>query len=47
VSYPGIEEVRRYIANQEEHHRTKSCQDELRAFFPRHELMFDERYVWD
>ena len=47
VSHSGVEAVRRYIANQEEHHRKTSFQDELRAFFRRHEIEFDERYVWD
>ncbi len=39
--------VKSYIANQDEHHRTKTFQDELRAFFRRHGIKFDERYVWD
>jgi REP element-mobilizing transposase RayT len=47
VSQSNVEDVKRYIANQEEHHRRTSFQDELRAFFRRHEIVFDERYVWD
>lgn len=39
--------VRRYIANQEEHHRTATFQDELRRLFREHQVEFDERYVWD
>ena len=47
VSQSNVAHVRRYIANQEEHHRKKTFQDELRTFLRRHEIEFDERYVWD
>ena len=47
VSESGVPAVRRYIENQAEHHRRVSFQDELRAFFHRHNVEFDERYVWD
>ena len=47
VSQSNLEEVRRYIATQEEHHRKMSFQDELRALLRKHELTWDERYVWD
>ena len=36
-----------YIDNQEEHHRTKTFQDEYRAFLNKHGIACDERYVWD
>ncbi|HEY4259851.1 MAG TPA: transposase, partial [Schlesneria sp.] len=47
VSQSNVDEVRRYIENQEEHHRKTTFQDELRALFKRHGIDFDERYVWD
>jgi REP element-mobilizing transposase RayT len=47
VSPSNVDEVRRYIENQEEHHRQKTFQDELRLFLKRHGIEFDERYVWD
>lgn len=47
VSQSNVDEVRRYIENQEEHHRKMTFQDELRALFQRHGVEFDERYVWD
>ncbi len=47
VSQSNIEVVNDYIANQEEHHRQRSFQDELRTLLQKHELEFDERYVWD
>ena len=47
VSESNVETVRAYIANQREHHRTKTFQEEYRAFLERHKVAFDERYVWD
>lgn len=47
VSQSNVEAVRHYIVNQEEHHRHMTFQDELRALFQRHEIEFDERYLWD
>jgi len=47
VSQSNVEQVKQYIANQEEHHRRISYQDEFRALLRRHEIEFDERYVWD
>ena len=47
VSESNVEVVREYIANQREHHRKKTFQDEYRQFLERHRIAFDERYVWD
>jgi len=47
VSASNLDQVQRYIATQEEHHRKLSFQDELRALFRKHDLEWDERYVWD
>jgi REP element-mobilizing transposase RayT len=47
IGYSQVEEVRKYIAGQEEHHRTISFQDEFRKFLERYAVGFDERYVWD
>jgi putative transposase len=38
VSQSGIESVRKYIANQEEHHKTKTFKEEYDAFIAAHEL---------
>lgn len=37
----------RYIDAQDAHHRRRSFQDEMRAFFLKYHVVFDERYVWD
>ena len=47
IGFSQVDMVRNYIAGQEEHHRKVSFQDELREFFKRYEIEFDERYVWD
>ena|SRR3954451_12834634 len=47
VSQSNLPEVMRYINEQEEHHRKMSFQDELRALLRKHELEWDERYIWE
>jgi REP element-mobilizing transposase RayT len=42
-----VESVRKYIAEQEQHHRRISFQDEFRMLLQRYGIEFDERYVWD
>lgn len=36
-----------YIDCQEEHHRTRTFQEEYRAFLTKYGIDYDERYVWD
>ena len=47
VSPPHREKVEAYVQNQEEHHRSKSFQEEYREFLERYGIEYDERYVWD
>jgi REP element-mobilizing transposase RayT len=47
VSQSNVEQVKEYIANQEEHHRVRTFQEELRLLLERHGIAYDERYVWD
>jgi REP element-mobilizing transposase RayT len=47
VSSSNTDDVVEYIRRQDEHHRTVTFQDEFRAFLRRHEVKFDEKYVWD
>ena len=46
VSISGISETIRYIENQEEHHRRVSFEEEFVAFLKKHQIEYDERYVW-
>ena len=47
VSQSRVTAVREYIVRQEEHHHKMTFQEELRAFLDRHEIEYDERYIWD
>jgi REP element-mobilizing transposase RayT len=47
VSPSKVEQLVRYIASQERHHRQKSFQDEFRQMLRDHGIEWDERYVWD
>jgi REP element-mobilizing transposase RayT len=47
IGQSQVEEICDYIANQEEHHKRVSFQDEFRTFLRQHEIEYDERYVWD
>jgi len=47
VSQSHVEQVRKYIAEQERHHRKVTFEDEFREFLRRYEIDYDERYLWD
>jgi REP element-mobilizing transposase RayT len=42
-----LKDLLKYVEAQEEHHRTRSFQEEYREFLGKHGIQFDERYVWD
>jgi putative transposase len=37
----------KYVENQDEHHRTRTFQEEYRALLRKYGIEWDERYVWD
>jgi REP element-mobilizing transposase RayT len=47
VSESNVPAVSRYIANQEQHHRTRSFQEEFVAFLKKNKIACDERYIWE
>ena len=47
VSASNLKGVKEYIVNQHNHHHKMSFQDELRTLLRRHEVEWDERYIWD
>jgi REP element-mobilizing transposase RayT len=47
VSYSHVETVKRYIATQADHHRNVTFQEEFLAFLRRHDLEFEERFLWN
>lgn len=47
VSESKVAAVKKYIQDQEEHHKRVSFQDEYRTFLKKHNVSYDEQYVWD
>jgi REP element-mobilizing transposase RayT len=47
IGQSGIDALKAYIANQKEHHRKKTFQEEFREFLAKYQIEYDERYVWD
>jgi REP element-mobilizing transposase RayT len=45
-SHSHIDEVVKYIENQEEHHRKRSFLEEYKAFLQKFEIDFDELYIF-
>ena len=46
VSPADISALVQYIETQKAHHRKRGFQDEMRAFYAKYHVEFDERYVW-
>jgi putative transposase len=47
VSESNVAAVKKYIANQEQHHKKHSFQEEFLAFLKKNNVAYDERYLWD
>jgi len=47
VSESNVGAVKKYIAEQEEHHQKHSFQEEFVAFLKKNKVAYDERYIWD
>lgn len=47
VSPSQLDAVVAYVDDQQEHHRSRSFQEEYRDFLRKHGVEFDERYVWE
>ena len=47
VSSSGIDAVVRYIANQRVHHKKQTFKEEYRSLLIKHDIKYDEEYVWD
>jgi len=46
VSQSLNDKTKRYIANQEEHHKKMTFKEELIAFLKEYEIDYDDRYLW-
>ena len=47
VSKSNVPAVLKYIRNQEAHHRRVSFKEEFTDFLVKHEIEYDERYIWN
>ena len=47
VSPAHFEAVRKYILNQEEHHKKETFQEEYLQILKKYRAPYDERYLWD
>ena len=47
VSKSNIPTVKAYILGQREHHREQTFQQEYVVLLQRHEIEYDQRYLWD
>jgi REP element-mobilizing transposase RayT len=47
VSPSHLEAVRKYILNQEAHHKKETFQEEYLRILKKYNAPFDERYLWD
>ena len=46
VSVSNVDQVTRYIQNQEAHHRRTSFEDEFRVLLKKHSVDFDSKFVF-
>jgi len=46
VSYSNLEQVRNYIENQEEHHKHSDFKNEFILLLQKHNIAFDEKYIF-
>jgi REP element-mobilizing transposase RayT len=47
VSTSGIPDVRAYIEAQEDHHKKMSFKEEFLSMLKKHNIEYDEKYIWD
>ena len=47
VSQSSVDEVKKYICNQEEHHKKMTYQQEFLILLAKHGISFDQKYVWE
>ena len=47
VSPSQLDSVLEHVNKQQEHHRTRTFQEEYRELLRKHGVDFDERFVWD
>ena len=46
IGQSGVDPLRKYIANQEQHHRRRTFKGELIAILEKYEVDYDPKHVW-
>ncbi len=46
IGQSQVEDLKRYLSRQKEHHKTKTFQEELLEFLRKYGIAYDERYLW-
>ena len=46
IGISGVADTIAYINEQEQHHRTRTFEEEYLEFLKKHDIQYDERYVW-
>jgi REP element-mobilizing transposase RayT len=46
IDFSRIDETISYIRSQNEHHREQTFQEEFLAFLQKHDIQYDDRYLW-
>ena len=47
IGQSQVEILKRYVENQESHHKKMDFQEELRELLIKYQVEFDEKYLWD
>jgi len=47
VSHSKLDQAKAYVANQREHHKARTFKEEFLTLLRRHDIEYDERYIWD
>jgi putative transposase len=47
IGQSQVDDVKRYVAGQKEHHHKQDFKDEFRMLLHKYEVDYDERYIWD
>jgi len=47
VGHTQLPVIEKYITRQKEHHQRRVFEDEMRGFYRKYGINFDEKYVWD
>jgi putative transposase len=47
IGQSSVAALKEYIANQKQHHRRRTFEEEYRSLLQKYEINYDERYLWD